>query len=203
MHQRMSTQWCTSPPQGLMHHNQAPFITVGRVSVNMSVPLVEDVQVGKVTLGIQYDTGCQLSLISKSALSKLPPSMYSVLPYRNRAQPTGNSTISEQPDPELHGVWLYPLQHHHLGGAPHLLLQSNQEENQAIKKENRRRSRNFWKKSGGEPENPGEEPEYQEKKQEENQILQEETRRKTRYPHSSKTSDQPQPSNSVRKPRNP
>ena len=39
-----------------MHHNQAPYITVSRVSVNKSVPLMEDVQVGKVTLGIQYDT---------------------------------------------------------------------------------------------------------------------------------------------------
>ena len=61
-----------------MHNNQAPYVTVSRVSVNKSVPLVEDVQVGKVTLGIQYDTGCQLSFISKSALSKLPTSMYSL-----------------------------------------------------------------------------------------------------------------------------
>ena len=59
-----------------MHNNQAPYVTVSRVSVNKSVTLVEDVQVGKVTLGIQYDTGCQLSIISKSALSNLPPSMY-------------------------------------------------------------------------------------------------------------------------------
>ena len=46
--------------------------------MNKSIPLVEDIQVGKVTLGIQYDTGCQLSIISKSALSTLPPSMYSL-----------------------------------------------------------------------------------------------------------------------------
>ena len=61
-----------------MHHNQAPFVTVGKVSMNKSVPLVEDVQVGKITLGVQYDTGCQLSIISKSALSTLPSSMYSL-----------------------------------------------------------------------------------------------------------------------------
>ena len=61
-----------------MHNNQAPFVTVGKVDVNKSVPLVEDIQVDKVTLGVQYDTGCQLSLISKSALSALPPSMYSL-----------------------------------------------------------------------------------------------------------------------------
>ena len=61
-----------------MHNNQAPFVTVAKVDVNKSVPLIEDVQVGKVTLGVQYDTGCQLSIISKSALSALPPSMYSL-----------------------------------------------------------------------------------------------------------------------------
>ena len=61
-----------------MHNNQAPFVTAAKVNVNKSVPLVEDVQVGKITLGVQYDTGCQLSIISKSALSALPPSLYSL-----------------------------------------------------------------------------------------------------------------------------
>ena len=55
-----------------------PFVTVAKVKVNKSVPIVEDIQVDKVTLGVQYDTGCQLSIISKSALSALPPSMYSL-----------------------------------------------------------------------------------------------------------------------------
>jgi len=61
-----------------MHNNQAPFATVAKVNVNKSVPLVEDIQVDKVTLGVQYDTGCQLSIIFKSALSALPPSIYSL-----------------------------------------------------------------------------------------------------------------------------
>ena len=61
-----------------MHNNQAPFITVAKVGMNKSVALVEDIQVGKITLGIQYDTGCQLSIISRSTLSILPPSMYSL-----------------------------------------------------------------------------------------------------------------------------
>ena len=61
-----------------MHNNQAPFLTVAKVSMNKSFPLLEDVQVGKVTLGVQYDTGCQLSIISRSALSTLPPSMNSL-----------------------------------------------------------------------------------------------------------------------------
>ena len=55
-----------------------PFVTLAKVNVNKSVPIVEDIQVDKVTLGVQYDTGCQLSIISKSALSDLPPSMYSL-----------------------------------------------------------------------------------------------------------------------------
>ena len=55
-----------------------PFVTLAKVNVNKSVPIVEDIQVDKVTLGVQYDTGCQLSIISKSALSALPPSMYSL-----------------------------------------------------------------------------------------------------------------------------
>ena len=33
---------------------------------------------GKSCIGIHYDTGCQLSLISKSALSAIPNSWYSI-----------------------------------------------------------------------------------------------------------------------------
>jgi len=51
---------------------------VSKVSINRSVPLVEKITVGKSNIGIQYDTGCQLSLISKSALSTIPASMYSL-----------------------------------------------------------------------------------------------------------------------------
>ena len=46
--------------------------------MNKSVPLVEDLLVDKVTLEIQYDTGCQLSIISIPALSALLSSMYSL-----------------------------------------------------------------------------------------------------------------------------
>ena len=88
-----------------------------------------------------------------------------VQPYRNWTRLAGNGSVPEQPDPEIHGVWLCPLQHHHLGEAPHPLLQSNQEiqegcqenqeDNQGIRKRNRRRIRYLWKKTGGEPGNPG------------------------------------------------
>ena len=61
-----------------MHSNQAPFIFVSKVSTEKSVPLVETILLGNTPIGIQYDTGCQLSLISKSALSTIPQSMYSL-----------------------------------------------------------------------------------------------------------------------------
>ena len=61
-----------------MHSNQAPFISVSKVSTEKSVPLVETILLGNTPIGIQYDTGCQLSLISKSALSTIPQSMYSL-----------------------------------------------------------------------------------------------------------------------------
>ena len=60
------------------HNNQAPIVTVAKVDVNKSVLLVEDAQEGKITLGVQYNTGCQLSIISISTLSILSPSMYSL-----------------------------------------------------------------------------------------------------------------------------
>ena len=61
-----------------MHSNQAPFVSVSKVSADKSVPLVETMLLGNSPIGIQYDTGCQLSLISKSALSTIPRSMYSL-----------------------------------------------------------------------------------------------------------------------------
>jgi len=63
-----------------MHNNQAPFISVSKVSTNQSVPLVETLNLGGTKIGIQYDTGCQLSLISRSTLSTIPQYMYSLGP---------------------------------------------------------------------------------------------------------------------------
>ena len=40
-----------------MHNNQAPFISVSKVSTNKSVPLVETILLGNTPIGIQYDTG--------------------------------------------------------------------------------------------------------------------------------------------------
>ena len=60
-----------------MHSNHTPTFTMSKVGINKSVPLVENVPLGSFSLGIQYDTGCQLSLISQSALQAIPKSMYS------------------------------------------------------------------------------------------------------------------------------
>ena len=68
-----------------MHSNQAHFVTIPKVSANQSVPLVETLNLGGTKIGIQYDTGCQLSLISRSALSTIPQYMYSLGPsYKMR-----------------------------------------------------------------------------------------------------------------------
>ena len=63
-----------------MHNNQAHFVTIPKVSANQSVPLVETLNLGGTKIGIQYDTGCQLSLISRSALSTIPQYMYALGP---------------------------------------------------------------------------------------------------------------------------
>ena len=68
-----------------MHSNQAHFVTVPKVSANQSVPLVKTLNLGRAKIGIQYDTGYQLSLISQSALSTIPQYMYSLGPsYKMR-----------------------------------------------------------------------------------------------------------------------
>ena len=59
------------------HSDNTPSISVSRVISDRSIPLVENVPLGALTLGVQYDTGCQLSLISKSALLTIPTCMYS------------------------------------------------------------------------------------------------------------------------------
>ena len=59
-----------------MHSDQTPPSTASKMSTNRSIPLVEKLPMGTSSLGIQYDTGSQLSLISQSALQSLPTSMY-------------------------------------------------------------------------------------------------------------------------------
>ena len=61
-----------------MHSNHTPSVSVSKVASDGSIPLVENIPMGAFTLGIQYDSSCQLSLISQSALQALPTSMYSL-----------------------------------------------------------------------------------------------------------------------------
>ena len=59
------------------HNDEAPTVSVSKVGSERSIPLVENLNLGHLFIGIQYDTGCQLSLISRSVLQTLPSSMYS------------------------------------------------------------------------------------------------------------------------------
>ena len=47
------------------HSDQAPSVTVSKVSSDRSVPLVETLKIYSEVIGIQYDPGCQLSLVTK------------------------------------------------------------------------------------------------------------------------------------------
>ena len=48
-----------------MHSNQAPTVSISKVGSNRSIPLVENIPLVTSSLRIQYDTGCELSLISQ------------------------------------------------------------------------------------------------------------------------------------------
>ena len=60
-----------------MHNDHTLSVSVSKVASDGSIPLVKNIPMGALNLGIQYDTGCQLSLISQSALQALPTSMFS------------------------------------------------------------------------------------------------------------------------------
>ena len=61
-----------------MHNNHTLSFTVSKLGCNMSISLVESVDTCSSSMGIQYDLGSQLSLISRSSLRELPPFMYTV-----------------------------------------------------------------------------------------------------------------------------
>ena len=66
------------------HNEEAPTCTISVNKIDAagdakrSIPLVETVNIGFVPIGIQYNTGCQMSLSSKSVLQQLPEENYSV-----------------------------------------------------------------------------------------------------------------------------
>ena len=43
-----------------------------------AIPIMDVVRIGSILLDVQYDTGCQLSLITTSALKLLPKTSYSL-----------------------------------------------------------------------------------------------------------------------------
>ena len=80
---KICTKNCTHNGLPLNHHtckhsNNTPTVLVSKVGSDRSIPLVENIVFGIHSLGIQHDTGCQLSLISRSALQTIPASMYSL-----------------------------------------------------------------------------------------------------------------------------
>ena len=60
------------------HSDEAPSYTISKVGYDKSIPLVENIYFGSTSIGIQYETGCQLSLISRSGLQPLPADMYCI-----------------------------------------------------------------------------------------------------------------------------
>ena len=60
------------------HNDESPSITVSKVGSNKTIPMMDVLTVGSTKLNVQYDTGCQISLITTSALKLLPRSTYSL-----------------------------------------------------------------------------------------------------------------------------
>ena len=65
-------------PLACKHSDNTPTVSVSKAGAKRSIPPVENIVFGIRSFGIQYDTGCQLSLISRSALQTIPASMYSL-----------------------------------------------------------------------------------------------------------------------------
>ena len=61
-----------------MHSNQTPSISVSKVGSDKSIPMMETLKSSPAPFDTQYDSGCQFSLISKSALQLLPANTYSL-----------------------------------------------------------------------------------------------------------------------------
>ena len=60
------------------HSAKTPSITISKVGSDKSIPMMETSETSPAPLDIQNDSGCQFSLIYKSALLLLPPNTYSL-----------------------------------------------------------------------------------------------------------------------------
>ena len=59
------------------HNDETSSATVSKVGSDKSIPMVENMMVDLTYLDIQYDTGCQLSLVNLTALKLLPTNCFS------------------------------------------------------------------------------------------------------------------------------
>ena len=59
------------------HNSKTPSTTISKLGSDKSIPMVETVMVNSAYLDIQYDTGCQLSLVNLTALKLLPTNCFS------------------------------------------------------------------------------------------------------------------------------
>ena len=60
------------------HSDETPSITVSKVGSDKSITMMETLETSPAPLDIQYDSGCQFRLISKSTLLLLPSNTYSL-----------------------------------------------------------------------------------------------------------------------------
>ena len=60
------------------HNDESLSLTVSKVGSNKTIPMMDILTVKSVQLDVQYDTGCQISLITTSALKLLPRSSYTL-----------------------------------------------------------------------------------------------------------------------------
>ena len=58
------------------HPSPMASTSISKMTSNIAIPQIEEIQCGGQSLGCQYDTGCGFSLITASALSRLDPSTY-------------------------------------------------------------------------------------------------------------------------------
>ena len=65
-------------PAVCKHSNESPSITVSKVGSDKAIPMMDILTIKSIPLDVQYDTGCQLSLITTSALILLPQTSYSL-----------------------------------------------------------------------------------------------------------------------------
>ena len=60
------------------HSDESPSVTVSKVGSDKAIPMMDILTIKSIPLDVQYDTGCQLSLINTSTLKLLLQTSYSL-----------------------------------------------------------------------------------------------------------------------------